>query len=81
MTDEERLRLITDTIAEIRPAVQRDGGDITFAGIDGHRVLVHLTGRCLSCSLAGQTLGGIRRRLMDLLAEPVMVVPAPMPAG
>lgn len=77
MTEEERLNIIAATIAEIRPAVRRDGGDIEFAGIDGHRVLVRLTGQCLSCALAGQTLGGIRRRLMEVLDQPVMVVPAP----
>lgn len=77
MTEDERLRIITATIAEIRPAVQRDGGDIELDSIDGHRVLVRLSGQCLSCALAGQTLGGIRRRLMAVLDQPVMVVPAP----
>ncbi|WP_408887478.1 hypothetical protein [Rhodopila globiformis] len=37
---------------------------------------MRLSGRCTTCSSAGQTLGGIRRRLMQVLDGPVMVVPA-----
>ncbi|MGE4280537.1 MAG: NifU family protein [Magnetospirillum sp.] len=81
MTEQERLRIIADTIAEIRPMVQNDGGDLELAGVEGNRVLVHLKGQCLSCALAGQTLGGIRRKLMAALDEPVMVVPAPQPVA
>ncbi len=40
MTAEERLRIINDTIAEVRPYVQADGGDIELVGIEGHRVKV-----------------------------------------
>lgn len=81
MTDQERRQLIADTIAEIRPMVQKDGGDLELAGIEGNRILVHLKGQCLSCALAGQTLGGIRRKLMAALDEPVMVVPAQSAIG
>jgi Fe-S cluster biogenesis protein NfuA len=75
MTDEERLSIITATIEESRPAVQADGGDLELLGVDGHRVRVRLSGACTTCSMAGQTLGGIRRKLMQLLDGPVMVVP------
>lgn len=73
--EKERLRLILQTIAEARPAIQADGGDIEFLGLRGHRVEVRLTGKCLTCALAGQTLGAIRRKLMEALHQPVMVVP------
>ncbi len=76
MFDEQHLALIAATIGELRPAVQADGGDLEFVGVEGHRVRVRLSGACLSCSLAGQTLGGVRRRLMEVLGVPVMVVPA-----
>lgn len=75
MTDAERLEIITATIAEARPALQRDGGDITLVAVEGDRVKVTLTGACMGGTLAGQTLGGIRRRLMQILGIPVMVVP------
>ncbi len=76
MTAEERLRIINDTIAEVRPFLQADGGDIELIGVERHRVKVRLSGCCASCSGAAQTLGGIRRRLMKVLDTPVMVVPA-----
>lgn len=73
--DEEKLRVILQTIAEARPGIQADGGDIEFLGLRGQRVEVRLTGKCLTCALAGQTLGAIRRKLVRALDEPVMVVP------
>jgi len=75
MREEEKLRVILQTIAEARPGIQADGGDIEFLGLRGQRVEVRLTGKCLTCALAGQTLGAIRRKLVRALDEPVMVVP------
>lgn len=75
MTDGQKLALIAAVIEEFRPMLQKDGGDIALAGIDGDRVRVQLSGACLHCGMAGQTLGGIRRRLLAVLEVPVMVVP------
>jgi NifU-like protein len=75
MSEDERMRLILRTIAEARPAIQADGGDIEFLAFRGHRVEVRLSGQCLTCALAGQTLGAIRRKLIQALDQPVMVVP------
>ncbi|MDQ0505124.1 NifU family protein [Xanthobacter agilis] len=75
LSEAERLALIAATIEEIRPIIRADGGDLELIAVRGERVEVRLTGTCLSCSLAGQTLGGIRRRLMAVLDIPVMVVP------
>jgi Fe-S cluster biogenesis protein NfuA len=75
MSEVEKLRLIVKAIAQARPAIQADGGDIEFVALRGQRVEVRLSGKCLSCALAGQTLGAIRRKLLNLLDAPVMVVP------
>ncbi|MFG1419284.1 NifU family protein [Xanthobacter sp. V0B-10] len=75
LTDAQRLALIAATIEEVRPVIRADGGDLELVAVRGPRVEVRLTGTCLSCSLAGQTLGGVRRRLMAVLDIPVMVVP------
>ena len=75
MTDDERLAIIADTIEASRPAIQADGGDIEYVCFDNDRVRVRLKGRCQNCSLAMQTLGGIRRILLGLLDRPVLVVP------
>ena len=76
MTEAERLDLIAATIAAVRPAIQQDGGDVELVAVENHRVRVRLSGCCTTCASAGQTLGGIRRRLMQVLDGPVMVVPA-----
>jgi Fe-S cluster biogenesis protein NfuA len=54
-------------IAKIRPAVQADGGDIAFHGIDEHGVVtVELSGACVSCPASTMTLkAGVERILKD----------------
>jgi len=76
MTAEERLRIIKDTIAQVRPAVLADGGDIELVAVEGHRVKVRLSGCCTTCSMAAHTLGGIRRLLLKVMDMQVMVVQA-----
>ncbi|THF55155.1 NifU family protein [Pseudothauera rhizosphaerae] len=77
MPDEATIRAASlQVIEELRPGVRRDGGDLLFVGIDGDKVQVRLTGACTTCALAGQTLGGVRRRLVQVLGWPVRVVPA-----
>lgn len=75
MTDAERLSLAASVIEEFRPLLQRDGGDIELLSFEANKVKVRLSGACLHCGMAGQTLGGIRRRLMGVLDTPVMVIP------
>jgi Fe-S cluster biogenesis protein NfuA len=72
-----QMAIIAAVIAELRPAVQQDGGDLELVTVKGDKVFVRLSGACTTCSLAGQTLGGIRRRLMVELEMPVWVLPAP----
>jgi Fe-S cluster biogenesis protein NfuA len=78
MTAPQKIEIITATLEELRPGLQRDGGDIELVDIVGDIVKVRLSGACTSCTLAGQTLGGVRRKLMAALGEPVRVVPAPI---
>jgi NifU-like protein len=75
LSDDPRRAIVEQVIAEARPDVQRDGGDIALVDITGDRVRVRLTGACVGCALAGHTLGALRRRLMQALGEPVRVLP------
>jgi Fe-S cluster biogenesis protein NfuA len=63
-TLDERVRT---TIEAIRPAVQADGGDILFHGVDDRgTVTVELVGACVSCPASTLTLkAGIERILKD----------------
>ena len=65
---EKRIMEILD--AEIRPAVNMDGGDITFHGYSDGIVTLHLQGSCSSCPSSIMTLKmGVENRLKSLIPE------------
>ena len=75
LSDDARHAIVARVIADARPGVQRDGGDIELLDITGDRIRVRLTGACVGCALASHTLGGLRRQLIQALGEPVRVIP------
>lgn len=65
---EQKIMDILD--AEIRPAVNMDGGDITFHGYQNGVVTLHLQGSCSSCPSSVMTLKmGVENRLKALIPE------------
>ena len=78
MTDREQV--IRAVIDEVRPNLQRDGGDCQLVEIDGNKVMVKLTGACVFCKLAGATVEGIQARLIERLGEFVRLIPVAGPA-
>ncbi|HTL71624.1 MAG TPA: NifU family protein [Candidatus Eisenbacteria bacterium] len=55
---------------EIRPAVNMDGGDITFHGYYDGVVTLHLQGSCSSCPSSIMTLKmGVENRLKSMIPE------------
>jgi Fe-S cluster biogenesis protein NfuA len=71
----ERERIVLAVIDEIRPNLQRDGGDCQLIEIDGNKIMVKLTGACVFCKLASATLEGIQARMIEKLGEFVRVIP------
>lgn len=71
----DRVEIIKAAIEEIRPALQRDGGDCQLLEVDGNKVMVKLTGACVFCKLASATLEGIQARVVERLGELVRVIP------
>ncbi|MBN2175750.1 MAG: NifU family protein [Bacteroidales bacterium] len=74
MTDEKRVELtgkVENVIAQIRPYLQQDGGDIQFVGItDENIVNVELTGACGSCPYSMMTLkGGVEAAVKKAIPE------------
>jgi Fe-S cluster biogenesis protein NfuA len=59
------------TLNQVRPYLQRDGGDVEFVRItDDGIVEVRLIGSCVSCPMSMMTLrAGIERSLMIAHAE------------
>ena len=67
-TDTDELEpKILEAIEAIRPALQSDGGDIEFNGIDDDMVVhVTLVGACGTCPVSMMTLkAGVERIIMD----------------
>ena len=58
---------VLEAIEAIRPALQSDGGDIVFNGIDEDLVVhVTLVGACGSCPVSTMTLkAGVERIILD----------------
>lgn len=73
--DTDRVQIIKAVIEEIRPNLQRDGGDCQLIEIDGNKIMVRLTGACVFCKLSSATLEGIQARLVEKLGEFVRLIP------
>ncbi|CAI8215220.1 MAG: NifU family protein [Flavobacteriaceae bacterium] len=57
MTANELKEKVEAALAEIRPFLQSDGGDISLVSIDnGTSVKVRLEGNCVGCSINQMTL-------------------------
>lgn len=57
MTKEELTAKVEGALAEIRPFLQNDGGDITLISIEDDKIVnVQLLGACVGCSVNQMTL-------------------------
>jgi len=74
--DGDQFAAVSEVIQSVRPGIQADGGDIELVAIQEGIVRVRLTGACTHCALAGQTLGGIRRKILATLGVHFRVLPA-----
>ena len=68
---------IIDAIAQIRPLLQRDGGDIEFVELtDDNIVKVRLQGHCAGCPGATMTIKGVVERLIKETYPEIQAVEA-----
>ncbi len=57
-------------LAQIRPALQADGGDVELVDVNDGTVKVKLTGHCAGCPMASMTLQmGIERVIKERVPE------------
>jgi Fe-S cluster biogenesis protein NfuA len=64
-------------LAEVRPSLQADGGDVELVDVDDGVVKLRLTGACSGCPMSTMTLrDGIERILKEKVPEVKGVVPA-----
>jgi NifU-like protein len=71
-----KIQLIQETIdADIRPALQQDGGDLELVDVDGRTVIVSLRGSCASCPVSAITLRDfVEARLREFVSDDLVVV-------
>jgi len=61
---------VEEVINSVRPYIQQDGGNVELVGIEDDVVLVRLSGACVGCSMANQTLKmGIEQRVIEAAPE------------
>ena len=70
---------VRDVIEEIRPFIQRDGGDIELVDVtDDGQVSVRLQGACVGCPMSQITMTqGVARRIQERVPEITEVVQVP----
>ena len=68
---EDRIKAVLETI---RPALQKDGGDVEFIDFNDGVVTVRMKGACGNCPMATMTLKqGIEKRLRAEIPEVLSV--------
>lgn len=67
---EEVTQRIHSALERIRPALQMDGGDITFLAFDDGVLRVSMSGACSGCSSIASTMTmGVERVVKSLVPE------------
>ena len=65
---------VSAVLAEMRPHLQADGGDVTLIGVSDDKVEVALSGNCMGCMMTDMTLAWIQQKLMEALGRYIRVV-------
>lgn len=74
LTNLERIVLIREILDnEVRPMLQRDGGDLELVDIDGTKVVIRMTGHCTGCRSSGLTTGWIQEKLQEIVDPSIIV--------
>ncbi len=75
LTNIQKIKLIEETLErEIRPALEKDGGNIELIDVDGNHVYVRLRGTCASCRLSQVTLSEYVQAKLRELVTPELTV-------
>jgi NifU-like protein len=76
LTNIQKIKMIEEVVdREIRPALQRDGGDIELVDVSGDRVTIAFRGMCAGCQTSELTRRDfIQARLRECIAPELTVV-------
>ncbi|KPJ78649.1 MAG: nitrogen fixation protein NifU [Deltaproteobacteria bacterium SG8_13] len=75
LTNLQKIKLVEETLdREIKPALQKDGGDIELVDVDGNTVFLRLCGNCAACSASQITLKHYVETKLQEFVTPEIVV-------
>jgi len=70
MAEETLNDQVKRVLEDVRPALQRDGGDVEFVDVKDGVVQVKLQGACAGCPMSQMTLAfGIQRVIKEKIPE------------
>jgi NifU-like protein len=76
MTGIQKIKLIEETIErDIRPMLQRDGGDLELIDVSGNKVTIAFRGMCAGCQVAQVTMKDVvEAKLREFVSPEIVVV-------
>lgn len=75
MTTLEKIDTIRKVMdSDIRPQLQKDGGDCELVDVDGNTVLIRFKGHCSGCSFSSQTQSGFIEKVLKEKVMPTLTV-------
>ncbi len=75
LTNIQKIKLVEETLErEIKPALQKDGGNIELVDVDGNTILVKLHGTCATCIKSEITLTHYVETKLREFVTPELVV-------
>ena len=76
LTNIQKIALVQEVLEnEVRPELEKDGGDIELIDIDGNNVIVALRGQCVGCPGSEYTLKlGVQEKLRELVSPDIVVM-------
>jgi NifU-like protein len=78
-SEKEFKRKVMAAIAEVRPFLQADGGDVTLLEANENLIVVSLAGACSGCMMSDMTLSFLQQQICEALGRAVPVINQPMP--
>jgi NifU-like protein len=74
LTNIQKIANIQEVLeTEIRPLLEKDGGDVELVDVDRSKVIVALRGTCTGCLMADVTLRSIEKKLKEHVSDDLVV--------
>ncbi|AUG99293.1 Fe-S cluster assembly protein NifU [Prodigiosinella confusarubida] len=72
----ENWQSVAEVVAELRPHIQADGGDMSLVNVSEQQVTVALSGSCSGCMMTDMTLAWLQQKLVERVGRYMEVVVA-----